>query len=97
MTNPIITVEILDRLVKLGFKDEYFDIIHHFNGETIERHRKYCLEHSGSFKSGGTNEQVQNRLRMVLNSYVFGGFTNEETFRLLAHASVIELPYDEAT
>ena len=47
MSQPIVTVEILDRLVKLGFTDEFFDIVHHFDGEPIERHRKYCLEHTG--------------------------------------------------
>ena len=99
MTKPIITVELLDHLVKLGFTDEFFDIVHHFNGETIEQHRKYCAEHSGSFQSGGTNEQVQKRLRVVLNSYVFGGFTCTSVFRYLAHASVEEIPYvdDRAT
>ena len=93
MTKPIITVELLDRLVKLGFTDEYFDIVHHFEGETIERHRKYCLHHGGNFQSGGTNEKVQRRLRIVLNAFVFGGFASSEVFRYLAHASVAEIPY----
>lgn len=95
MSEPSITVELLDKLVKLGFTDEFFDIVHHFNGETIEQHRKYCIEHTGRFQSGGTNEQVQRRLNMVLNSYLSGGFTNIEVFRFLAHASVVEVPYAE--
>ena len=95
MTEPKITVELLDRLVERGFTDEFFDIVHHFNGEPIERHRKYCLGHSGKFEPSGTNEQVQKRLRIVLDSYVAGGFTNVEVFRFLAHASVVEVPYVE--
>ena len=95
MSKPRITIELLDSLVERGFTDEFFDIVHHFNGETIERHREYCLDHSGNFKIGGTNEQVQKRLRIVLDSYVAGGFTNAEVFRFLAHASVVEVPYVE--
>ena len=95
MTNPIITVELLEHLVKLGFNDEYFDIVHHFNGETIDSHKNYCVKHSGLFMTGGTNEQVQQRLRIVLNSYVFGSFTCTEVFRFLAHASVTEVPYKD--
>ena len=95
MSEPKDTVELLDSLVKRGFTDEFFDIVHHFEGETIERHRKYCLNHPGQFRFGGTNEQVQNRLRMVLDAYVAGGFTNAEVFRFLAHASVIEVAYVE--
>ena len=95
MIDPTNTVALLDRLEKLGFTDEFFDIVHHFNGESIERHRKYCADHAGAFKAGGTNEQVQQRLNIILNSYVSGGFTNPEVFRYLAHASVIEIPYDE--
>ena len=93
MPKPRATAEILDRLVALGFTDEIFDIVHHFEGEAIERHRKHCLEHTGNFQAGGTNERVQKRLRMVLDAYVFGGFTSPEVFRFLAHASVIEIPY----
>lgn len=95
MAKPIITVMLLDHLAKLGFTNELFDIVHHFNGETIERHRNYCKDHSGEFKAGGTNEQVQQRLRIVLNSYVFGGYTNARVFRYLAHASVEEVPYHD--
>jgi len=94
MTEPKETVELLDRLVELGFTDEYFDIVHHFNRETIKRHKQYCSEHAGNFQSGGANEQVQRRLKMVLNSFVAGGFTNVAVFRYLAHASVAELPYN---
>lgn len=96
MTDPKVTVELLDHLVKLGFTDEYFDIVHHFNGETIDRHKKYCSEHTGKFQSGGTNEQVQHRLKIVLNSFVAGGFSNITVFRYLAHASVAEVPYNES-
>lgn len=95
MNEPSVTVELLDKLIKLGFTDEFFDIVHHFEGETIEQHRKYCNNHAGLFQSGGTNEQVQQRLGIVVKSYISGGFTNIEVFRFLAHASVIEVPYAE--
>ena len=36
MQEPINTVELLDQLVVLGFTDEFFDIVHHFIGETID-------------------------------------------------------------
>lgn len=95
MNEPRVTLELLDRLVERGFTDEIFDIVHHFEGETMARHREYCLNHSGKFAPGGTNEQVQKRLRIVLDSYVAGGFTNVEVFRFLAHASAVEVPYVE--
>jgi hypothetical protein len=94
MNKPTITIVLLDRLEELGFTNEFFDIVHHFNGESIESHRKYCANHTGVFKAGGTNEQVQKRLHIILNSYVSGGFTNPDVFRYLAHASVVEIPYD---
>ena len=96
MSKPAATVELLDRLVQLGFTDELFDIVHHFNGETIAKHRDYCVEHTGSFRAGGSNEQVQQRLRIIINAYVFGGFTNTKVFRYLAHASIEEVPYKDA-
>lgn len=93
MTKPIVTVELLTELVGLGFTDQFFDIVHHFEGETINSHIKYCEKHTGQFQAGGTNGKTQERLRIVLNSYVAGGFTNIEAFRFLAHASVKEIPY----
>lgn len=97
MKSPSNTVELLDRLVELGLTDEIFDIVHHFNGETIERHRNYCAGHPGRFQTGGTNEQVQRRLEIMLNTYTAGGFTNTNVFRYLAHASITEIPYDESS
>lgn len=93
MASPLVTVELLKELVEFGFTDEFFDIVHHFEGETINSHLKYCENHSGQFQKGGTNEKTQERLRMVLNSYKGGSFTNTEVFRFLAHASVKELAY----
>lgn len=93
MTKPIVTVELLTELVNLGFTDEFFDIVHHFEGETINKHITYCENHTGQFQAGVTNEQTQERLRIILNSYVAGGFTNTEVFRFLAHASAKEIPY----
>ena len=93
MSEPTVTVELLDRLVELGFTDEFFDIVYHFNGETIEHYRENCVVHSGEFKPGGIDEQVQKRLRIVLDSFAAGGFTNVEVFRFMAHASVVEVPY----
>ena len=93
MNSPKITIELLTKLCDLGFTDEFFDIVHHFEGETIKSHINYCANHAGEFQAGGTNERAQKRLRMVLNSYVAGGFTNPTVFRFLAHASVIEVPY----
>jgi hypothetical protein len=95
LSEPLKTIELLEQLIDLGFNDEYFDIVHHFEGETIEQHQKYCSKHSGRFQSGGTNEQVQRRLKIVLDSFVGGRFENTEVFRFLAHASVKEIPYAE--
>ena len=93
MAYPLVRVELLDRLVKLGFADEQFYIVHHFDAEPIERHRKYCETHQGEFQAGGKNENVQKRLRIILSSYVFGGFSNPAAFTALAHASVTEVPF----
>lgn len=95
MTQPLITLDLLDKLVELGFTDEFFDIVHNFEAETIEHHRNYCLNYDGPFQSGGINEQTQKRLRIVLDAFVAGGFENKETFRFLAHAAAKEVPYRE--
>jgi len=93
MTKPIVTIELLTELVNLGFTNEFFDIAHHFEAESINNYITYCEEHTGKFQAGGTNELTQERLSIILNSYVAGGFTNTEVFRFLAHASAKEIPY----
>lgn len=51
----------------------------------------------GSFRRGGTNEAIQLRLQLVLNSYRNGGFSSgrEEVFLSLAEAAWAEIPGDE--
>jgi len=41
MNNPTNTVVLLNLLEELEFTDEFFKIVHHLNGESIEGHRKY--------------------------------------------------------
>lgn len=94
MADPIATVHLLEHLVKLGFKNEHFYLVHHFERESIKSHCKYCEEHPGQFEPDGTNEKLQRRLRIILNAYVFGGFTSKSVFKALAQASVAEVPID---
>ena len=95
MNNPKKTIDLLDQLKTLGFTDGHFDIVHHLKDESIESHKKYCENLTGVFKAGGTNEQVQRRLQIILNSYVSGEFTKQEVFSYLARASVVEIPHEE--
>lgn len=88
--DPQETIRLLDELVTLGFSNEAFQVLHHFCDEaTIHAHRAYCESHD-TFRAGGNNELVQERLRMVLAAYRAGGFKsrNPGVFVALAEAAV---------
>ncbi|MFO0774502.1 MAG: hypothetical protein U0172_07555 [Nitrospiraceae bacterium] len=96
MRDPRRTIRLLDELESLGFTDEAFAEIHHFErGTTIERHRKYCLE-TGAFQESKANERVQQRLEIVFRAYWGGGFRecSSALWVLLAKAAAIEVPKD---
>ncbi len=93
MNDPRRTVQLLDELQTLGLTDSAFAIVHHFDNETIERHRHYCLR-TTRFEPNGTNELVQRRLELVLRSYRGGGFASGRAavFAALCEAAVAEIP-----
>jgi hypothetical protein len=74
--------------------------LHHFwpkgGKPTIAAHKKYCGDLTKSFRDGGNNALVQQRLEMVLNAYRGGKFKSDrhEVFMALAKAVVRELPAD---
>jgi len=96
MTNPKQTIEYLDELQKLGFTNEAFCLLHHFreNGirETINSHRSYC-EKTGSFdRDDGSNQRVQERLKIVLKYYRDYHAGNPAMFTQLADAAYRIVP-----
>jgi len=99
MTSSKRTIELLDELEALGFDDHAFGHLHHFRAtrgvyDTIAAHRRYA-EKTAEFRKGGTNEKVQRRLQLVLNSYKAGPFTRRKAvFLSLAQAAVDEVPFD---
>ena len=68
--NPRETLELLDRMERLGFNDEAFWRLHHRrkNGihEKISSFRKYAKA-TGAFRLDGNNHLVHKRLELVLN------------------------------
>ncbi|MBE0702802.1 MAG: hypothetical protein IH582_06485 [Afipia sp.] len=95
--DPKETLRLLDELEALGFTSEAFAKLHHFRlagrEATIGRHRSYCNKTS-AFAADGTNELVQRRLKLVLDSYRQGGFRSGHSavFVALAEAAFHEIP-----
>jgi hypothetical protein len=62
---PKRTIELLDQLEGLGFSNDDFRALHHFDlerrREPIQDMRDYC-EKVGAFHDDGTNERVRERL-----------------------------------
>lgn len=96
MEHPQQTVELLDKLVSLGFNDAAFWRIHHWREdgkcESIKHHADYCR--GKSYFKTDTNRLVQRRLKLILDAYQKGGFTSrrQEVFSYLAEAAYAELP-----
>jgi hypothetical protein len=96
--NPKRNVELIDKLKELGFPNSAFAIIHHSQEwqtpNTMESHRAYCLGIS-EFRTS-TNARVQQRLELIYNAYVNGGFKSgkPEIFEALARAAVIDVPFE---
>jgi hypothetical protein len=97
MRNPKQTIAYLDELLTLGFTDEAFWKIHHFQekGENhpINTHRTYC-EKTDSFQDGGNNERVQMRLEIVLKYFKAYHAGNPAAFPRLADAAYVLIPPD---
>ena len=77
-TNPGRTLQLLDRLERLGFSDRAFAILHDLEKpQTIAAHRKHCeqlRQRNARFNTRG-NELLQQRLDLLLHFYEAGGFT----------------------
>jgi hypothetical protein len=67
MVNPKQTLDILDKLVKLGLTNEAFKKLHHLR-DTIHGFRKWCVKTS-RFIADGNNERVHERLKYLLKEY----------------------------
>ena len=96
MKNPKDTLILLDRLEPLGFDDSAFSALHHYRERGADAkiidHRRYC-EKTDLFQERGTNEIVQDRLKLVLSAYLLGGFKNNDPkiFTHLAEAAYLEI------
>ena len=97
MANPKKSLELLQKLMELGFTDVAFTQLHHFRLKDrkalISEHRSYC-EKIDSFQDDGENERVQRRLELVLEAYRSGGFRSSDprVFAALADAAFHEIP-----
>jgi hypothetical protein len=89
------TIAYLDELQKLGFTDESFSLIHHFQLKNekhpISTHRAYC-ENTDAFQADGNNERVQIRLEMILRYYKTYFAGNPAVFPRLAKAAYCMVP-----
>ena len=92
------TPQILDELVRLGFSDEVFRLLHHFRSAgtpiSIARHREYCSD-TAQFRDNQSNARTQRRLEFVLHTYrdewkLPPG--NSAVFRALAEAAFLGIP-----
>jgi hypothetical protein len=93
-TDPKRTIELLNKLGRLGFNDQAFERLHHMGlGETIARHRDYC-ERTHRFLLDSNNARTQERLELVLDAYRCAGFKSgkHEVFVALAKAARAEIP-----
>jgi hypothetical protein len=94
--DPKRTLELLNELEELGLNDEAFWRLHHFRPqkrETIAGFRAYC-EKTSTFRPGGTNERVHQRLALVLKTYHDSGLPpgNTKVLIALADAALVEKP-----
>src|SRR6266568_508131 len=97
------TVDLLDKLVKLGFNDDAFWRLHHKREPTekrphpvphkIKEHRRYC-DAGHIFNHDEENERVYRRLAFVWKIYTDIGFSYNETnvFIALAEAAFVAIP-----
>ena len=95
------TLEILDRLIAIGFDDEAFWRTHHFRArghkETVASFRGYCVKmmaQGSVFQAGGTNEKVHLRLKFILKTYEELGLSpgQKKVFPALAEAAYFGIP-----
>jgi hypothetical protein len=89
------SVRLLDELILLGFTNDAFTILHHFNTpQTIKTHRDYCAK-TKELQLNGTNSLVQRRLEFILRAYWGGGFQSRspELWLALASAVLVEIPH----
>jgi hypothetical protein len=92
---PQRTIELLDQLSALGFTDEDFRVVHHFDRDaSIRSMRAYC-ERRVSFHEDRTNQRVRERLEIVLAAFTAGRFSQPVkagVFQALCEAAVREVP-----
>jgi hypothetical protein len=94
MTNPRPdpkqTIKLIEHLKALGFDDEAFRLLHHFQGSmnSFERHARIVT----SFHEDGNNHRVRNRLEFVLGSCTNGLPPKGEIFASLARESKRRIP-----
>lgn len=84
------TLRLLDELEPLGFDDDAFSTLHHFDKETIASHRAYCKKGETFSLQKPSNIIVQQRLRFVAEACrALGGrpLKSETFFRLAKIAS----------
>lgn len=94
-TKPMRTIELLNDLVKFGFDDSAFSLLHHKPKETIQGHSSYCGQVT-RFQCGDENARVQHRLEIVHGAYKGGQFTSRSPlfFQHLALLARVEVPME---
>jgi hypothetical protein len=84
------TAMFLRELEKHGFTEAAFRKLHHFGEKArLKSFRKYSER--VDFRANGTNAVVEQRLELVLRSFLLGGFTKPEAFIHLAEAVRVEI------
>lgn len=96
------TLDLLNELQGLGFSDEAFAELHHFQlsgkNASIEAHRAYlqkAAKEKGQKRVVRTNQKVQQRLALVLAGYESDLFKEpvHDLFIGLARAAWVQIPH----
>jgi hypothetical protein len=96
---PKRTLELLEQLEALDFKDDDFSIINHNPSGNIERRREYCRERilgTGRFDPDKGYEKDRYRLEIVLAAFLGRNGhrpANPGEFRTLCQEAVRLIPY----
>jgi len=69
---PKRTIALIDELIRLGFTNEDFRVIHHMDRATLAAMRSYCLR-LDAFQAGSKNELVREKLEFILREFKVQG------------------------
>jgi hypothetical protein len=94
-TDPARTLQLLAKLLPLGFDEAAFAVLHHRHGKLLD-HQEYCQKVKTRFVADLNNARVQRRLEIVLDK-CGGSPASQDDFRRLALEAVAQVPFVPGT